>query len=154
YSQTKGSPTGDLGHRPFLLSQQHRDSATRFDCDFVVRGTRYHYGFCYTKARFEEEWLYAFPGGKPQLWYSRTANRPKIKFGKSLKGQNRSIEGLMRQNSLFLSTAAQNAHAQLLPLYEFFEKDLTVRVSANVSSATLEHELAKRPLRSNIVDFL
>ena len=41
-------------------------------------------------------------------------------FGKKLVGDNDAIERLTRQNSLFLSAAAQNNHEGLLPLYRWF----------------------------------
>jgi hypothetical protein len=43
-----------------------------------------------------------------------------IEFGKSLRGQNSKLSELMRPNALFLSVAAQGAHAQLTPIYRFF----------------------------------
>ncbi len=150
YSHSRGSPTGDLLYTPFLLSDEGQNSPSQFDCDLIVEGTRYHYGFSQTEHRFEKEWLYAFPSGKRQLWYSRGPDEGQIKFGKYLKGQNRSIAGFMRQNSLFLSTAAQNSHSQPLPLYDFFQKRFLIMMSPDVLG--LQHELSK--INQRIIDFL
>jgi AAA15 family ATPase/GTPase len=154
YSHSKGSPSQKLTYSPFLLAPGGSDLPSQFECDFLVQGIRYHFGFSNTAEKFEEEWLYTFPDGKRQLLYFRSANQSKMKFGKNLKGQNRSIEGLMRQNSLFLSTAAQNAHAQLLPLYEFFEKKIELVSSPDVDTTVLQHLLATKPINSNIIEFL
>jgi hypothetical protein len=41
-----------------------------------------------------------------------------------MPGENRTIEGLTRPNSLFLSAAAQNNHLALAPLYGWFSRSL------------------------------
>jgi hypothetical protein len=63
-----------------------------------------------------EEWLFVYPKGKKQTWFHRKRGNP-IAFSNKMPGENRTIENLTRQNSLFLSAAAQNAHEALLPIF-------------------------------------
>jgi hypothetical protein len=70
------------------------------------------------------EWLYVYPSGKKQTWFSRATGKP-TSFGSKMPGENRMIESLTRKNSLFLSAAAQNNHEALLPVYTWFRRSLS-----------------------------
>jgi uncharacterized protein len=116
---------------PFRLDPKFAKRPSRFDCDFVIDRVRYHYGFVVTRQAVVEEWLYAYSLTQTrktrQTWFHRSArNRVKFYFGSELKGKNKTIEALTRKDSLFLSTAAQNNHDQLLPIYSFFRDRVTV----------------------------
>ena len=93
--------------------------ASQFVLDFEVAGVRYQYGFRANPSRVLEEWLWAYPSERKQVWFERKEAGP-ITFGRSLPGENRTIAGLMRPNRLFLSVAAQNNHEALTPLYSWF----------------------------------
>ena len=74
-----------------------------------------------------EEWLYAYPKGRKQEWFTREAGRDQeFIFSRLLPGENRAIAGLTRPNSLFLSEAAQNNHPALAPIYRWFSSELTI----------------------------
>jgi len=122
-----GSP---IQRKPFLLAPACVTQPSRFDIDFMLDGVRYHYGFVASDARVEEEWLYAYPSGRRQVWFHRDAadKESPFRFGKNLGGRNRIIESLTREDSLFLSVAAQNNHPRLLPLYEFFASSFLFRL--------------------------
>jgi predicted ATPase len=98
------------------------ESVTRpslFEVTFIHDGFRHQYGFVADDERFLEEWLYAWPQGRRQVWFEREADR--FKFGEHLRGENRLIEEVTRTNALFLSTAAQHRHEQLGPVYRWFD---------------------------------
>jgi uncharacterized protein len=118
-SHSRAEPKSKIPRSPFRLNKKSRSSPTKIDLDFFLNKTRYHYGFAATSDAFIEEWLYAFPLGKKQVWFHRDINKRSIQFGKHLKGSLRTIERLTRPNSLFLSAAAQNAHKQLTPIFEY-----------------------------------
>ena len=120
-SQTQGNPGGGVPRHPFRLDPTIGEPS-RFDIDCVVDGTRYHYGFEASDTAFESEWLYAFPKSHRQTLFERDGH--KFRFGRSLKGSNRSIAGLTRPNSLYLSAAAQSGHPELLKIYGFFDSIL------------------------------
>lgn len=128
YSHTKGAADGGMPRDHFALDTGMLQADSRFDCDILVEGIRYHYGFVIDDAGVKEEWLYAFPRGKRQIWFHRHADETDpFYFGKFLGGQNKIIADLTRGNSLFLSAAAQNNHRQLLPIYGFFADNMVFR---------------------------
>lgn len=91
-----------------------------FECRFVVDGVRCEYGFVANDDAFVEEWLFAWPRGRKQVWFER--DRQAFKFGEHLRGENHAVEKFTRTNSLFLSAAAQHQHEQLMPVYRWFAR--------------------------------
>ncbi|ATB42704.1 hypothetical protein CYFUS_008183 [Cystobacter fuscus] len=110
-------PEAGVPQESFALSSKAQKPSL-YEVDFLVGGVRFRYGFVLSAARIEEEWLHAWPHGRKQLWFEREGDR--FDFGKHLHGENETIRGLTRVNSLFLSAAAQNNHAALLPLFGWF----------------------------------
>jgi uncharacterized protein len=66
-----------------------------------------------------EEWLYAWPSGKKQVWFEREEQT--FKFGEHLKGENKIIAEVTRPNASFLSAAAQHKHPQLATVFAWFQ---------------------------------
>jgi len=89
-----------------------------FEVSFLVEATRYTYGFVVGDASVEEEWLFAWPNHRKQVWFEREGGQ--FAFGEHLRGPNEAVKEVTRQNALFLSVAAQHGHTQLLPLYSWF----------------------------------
>jgi len=112
--------------QPFLLDEGRKSDTSTFEIDLLIGGVRYQLGFALNSAEVLREWLYAFPNGRKQLWYERESgtDSKQIRFGKSFSGENRSIEGMTRKNSLFLSAAAQNNHEQLSPIYRWITQNI------------------------------
>ena len=127
-SHKSQSPNSKIPRNPFLLRPGWRDKPTRMDCDFIVDGVRYNFGFVASDEEFEEEWLFAFSGGSKRKWYYRKKGE-KISFGKHFRGKNQSIARLTRPNVLFLSSAAQNAHEQATKIFSYFEKQWCPTIS-------------------------
>jgi len=50
---------------PFRLSQATNDQPSEFEATFIVDDIRYQYGFSATFDRIHEEWLLAYPKGRP-----------------------------------------------------------------------------------------
>ena len=114
---------------------------------------RYHYGFEASERAFEEEWLYAFPGRRRQLWFDRTGGE--FRFGRELKGQNRVIADLTRPNSLFVSAGAQNDHAQLSRVFKYFQSIGGVQGLATQSQAAVANLMSKADgLDKRVIEFL
>jgi AAA15 family ATPase/GTPase len=116
-SHRQAAPDGGVSRNPFLLSAKCREVPTEVEIEFVLREMRYQYGFCATNDLFLEEWLYFYPKNRRQMLFERT--KSKVRFGRSLKGQNKVISEIMRPNSLFVSAAAQNGHEQLSPIFTY-----------------------------------
>jgi AAA15 family ATPase/GTPase len=125
-SQRTWKPNGGVPRSPFLLDPEASSKPSFFEVDFLLEDSRYTYGFVVDSKRVLEEWLYAYPQGRKQKWFSRDASEsPKFSFSRLLTGENKSIQALTRDNSLFLSAAAQNNHQMLSPIFEWFSASLT-----------------------------
>lgn len=124
---------------PFLLSSKAEEPSL-YEVDLIIDGVRYRYGFQLSASRIEEEWLFTWPHGRKAMWFEREGER--FEFGKTLHGENEAIRNLTRPNSLFLSAAAQNNHAALLPVFRHFD---TWRLSLiRRSIGLVSRELAER----------
>jgi predicted ATPase len=116
YSHKLWEPDSPIPREPFLNDEESRQAPSEFEVDFLTNEIRYRYGLRVDSAVVLEEWLHAYPRGKKQTWFHRTRGKP-ISFSAKMPGENRMVESLTRKNSLFLSTAAQNNHKALLPVY-------------------------------------
>ncbi|MEZ4361323.1 MAG: ATP-binding protein [Kofleriaceae bacterium] len=123
WSQRVWHPTEGVPRQPFALHED-RSAPSTFALQMMMGDVRYEYGFAVTDATVHEEWLFAWPNGRKQEWFTR--DRQTFDFGRMLHGENKAIEALTRPNSLFLSAAAQNNHEQLRPVYEWFGRRLHV----------------------------
>lgn len=120
-------PNAGVPRTPFALDLTCAFKPSVFVVDALVGGVRYEYGFTVDSARVLEEWLYAYPRGRKQEWFTRDSGRDvEFAFSRSLPGENRAISSLTRPNSLFLSAAAQNNHEQLMPVYKWFAENLWI----------------------------
>jgi hypothetical protein len=152
-SHQRGAPDGGVPRTPFLLDTKAKSAPSKFDIDFVLAGVRYQYGFSANDDAFLDEWLYAYPAGKRQIWFAREPRKKKIHFGKHLKGNTRAIEALMRPNSLFLSTAAQNASSQLTPIYHHLS-NFSFKFGINSSHHVAASEFREGECDERIITFL
>lgn len=110
---------------PFLFDDTSSTQPTEFEMVFINEGVRYQYGFTTTKDNIEDEWLIAYPKGRPQRWFTRIfdseTKTTKYKFSDSLSGKKSVWESATRRNALFLSTAVQLNSNQLKPVFGWFK---------------------------------
>jgi len=126
-SQGLWKPHDGVPLTPFALDPAFAAEPSLFAVDLLLDGVRYEYGFVADQSRFMEEWLYAYPRGRRQEWFTRDAARDEeFAFSRLLSGENRTISSLTRPNSLFLSAAAQNNHEMLTPVHNWFSEQLLV----------------------------
>jgi AAA15 family ATPase/GTPase len=118
-SHRSWEPETEIPQEPFALSGRKHEPSL-YEIDFLVDSVRYRYGFSLDSADIKEEWLYASPNKKRQMWFSREGD--KFRFGREFHGENETIRGFTRPNSLFLSAAAQNNHALVLPIFRWFQR--------------------------------
>jgi uncharacterized protein len=105
--------------RSFRGGPEMRTVPSGFEADFLLNDVRHQYGFSLDAEGIVQESLSAFPNGKKQRWFTRERGKP-IAFGRNLPGDNKTIAGLTRNNSLFVSAAAQNNHETLSAVYNWF----------------------------------
>lgn len=156
-SHTTWSPQGGVDLTPFALDPAFAHSPSTFAVDLLLDGVRYEYGFVADSSRIREEWLYAWPRGRRQEWFTRdVTTKDEFAFSRLLSGENRAIRALTRPNSLFLSAAAQNNHEMLSPVHRWFT-DLLLVVEDGVDR-DLGRRVARRcqdlPYRRGIVELL
>jgi AAA15 family ATPase/GTPase len=124
-SQRTWKPDGGVPRTSFLLDPEAASKPSFFEVDFLLDDSRYTYGFVVDSKRVLEEWLYAYPQGRKQKWFTRDISVfPEFSFNRLLAGENKSIQELTRENSLFLSAAAQNNHRMLSPIFRWFSSSL------------------------------
>lgn len=155
-SHTNGTPGGGIPRKPFLLDMDSEDLPSSFDCDVLIDNVRYHYGFVVNNDVVLGEWLYSFPEGHRRILFDRDIdNEEKFVFGRYLKGKNRTIEELTRENSLFLSAAAQNNHEELSIVYNYFKNNFEFRKDIEPKPEQfLAKYLDDTPVKDKIMEFL
>jgi hypothetical protein len=124
-SHTSWPAQGGVPRDAFAWGTGPRDPSL-FEVTIQLAGVRTQYGFVLDHLGVVEEWLFSWPKGRRRTWFQR--ERQAYSFGDHLKGENRVVEQVTRPNALFVSTAAQHQHEQLLPLYGWFRGLRTFRV--------------------------
>lgn len=156
-SATSFQRGAELPAIPFLLSRDTRDAPSEFEVIFIVDKVRYQYGFSATMDRIHDEWLLAYPKGRPQRWFERAWNEKSQsydwEFGNNLMGEKHLWQKSTRDNALFLSTAVQLNSEQLQPIYDWFNK--TLRVGDIFGwSPNFTASLCKKNEKTQVMDFL
>jgi hypothetical protein len=157
-SATQRQHGDTLPVKPFLLDEMTADTPIEFEIVFIAGGVRYQYGFATTTERIVEEWLLAFPKGRPQRWFGRIWNSKKNthewEMGSSLQGQKQLWQESTRPNALFLSTAVQLNSTQLQPVYDWFKNTLRMVRLDGWSPAFTASLCEKSDQRAKILEFL
>ncbi len=128
-SSASTSQEGDnIPVEPFLFDDASSNEPTEFEVVFINENIKYQYGFTATKFNIVEEWLIAYPKGRPQRWFARgfdeKTQSPEFKFSEFLTGQKSVWQKATRNNALFLSTAVQLNSEQLKPVFSWFKDKL------------------------------
>lgn len=127
---TQRSEESPLPAQPFRLDSSTRNAPTEFEIIFFIHGTRYEYAFSTTEERIVKEELSAYPQNRAQRWFARQWDAQKQDYdwhlGPSLEGEKKLWKKSTRDDSLFLSTAAQLNSRQLLPVHQWFSRAVRV----------------------------
>jgi uncharacterized protein len=111
----------------FAFDQNSQQEPSEFEITFMKEGVRYQYGFSLDEKRIYEEWLFAYPSNHAQKWFSRVYDKEthaySWKFSKFFKS-GKSISDLTLENILFLSNAVKLNNSQLIPVFDFFQKNI------------------------------
>jgi uncharacterized protein len=119
-----------ISYMPFRLAENAASNPSSFEIALIDGGVRYEYGFSMDADRVHEEWLIAYPQGRPQKWFERnydTKTRQYVWYlSTKLKGNARVWRDATRDNALFLSVATQLNSDQLRPIFTWFQKKLVI----------------------------
>jgi predicted ATPase len=119
------APEDGVPRDPFAWGEA-KSVPSKYEVTMVIDGVKYQYGFVADEKMFLEEWIFAWPNGKKQTWLEREGSD--FKFGDNLRGENKIIEDITRDNALFLSAAAQLKHPQLSPIFFWFSSMETMNI--------------------------
>lgn len=146
--------------KPFLFDVETKIEPTEFEVSFIAEGIRYQYGFSAIQERIVEEWLIAYPKGRPQNWFARSLNKNtkalsyEWQFGEKLIGQKQLWQESTRDNALFLSTAVHLNSEQLNPVYDWFDKTLRITGVGGWNPETTINMCKDNTNKKDILQFL
>jgi len=146
--------------KPFIFDALSKDEPTEFEVHFIANNIRYQYGFSVTQERVVEEWLIAYPKGRPQNWFARVLNTETIapsydwQFGEKFTGQKQLWQESTRDNALFLSTAVHLNSELLNPVYDWFDKILRITGVGGWNPETTISMCQDNTYKKDILQFL
>lgn len=122
---------GQRVYWPFRLDPKAKNRPSKYEIDLILQGVRHEYGFVLDQDRVIEEWAYRYPHGRAATIFQRTGE--KIEAGAAGRRETRAVQALLRPDSLFLSAAAAANHPLLVPLYDWFRRNLLLMHERNRS---------------------
>lgn len=149
HSHRSWAPDEGIPRESFAWGPKH-DEPSLFEATVLIDSVRFQYGFLASSQCFLEEWLYAWPYGKKQVWYERDDND--FKFGENLKGENKLIVEVTRSNALFLSAAVQLKHLQLRQIFNWFRDLRAINMPDLRSTFGAAGGWGVRPFYSQYID--
>jgi AAA15 family ATPase/GTPase len=137
----------------FRLRKEASESPSHFELEFLFEQQHYVYGFEASDRAFTSEWLYTYPNNRRAILFERAGADGPYTFGRTLRGQNKIIEGLTRPNSLFLSACMQNNHEALTSLATFIA-NLNIETEVTVGSAAVNLHYSEKDPDPRSIEFL
>ncbi len=136
YSATLMNVGDPIRIAPFRLNPDSRDKPTFFEAHFIIGSVRYQYGFTVTSKQVEDEWLLAYPNGRPQHLLERRFDRNTHETSWTFRGQlhkeGKLLKERTRDNGLALSRGAElNIDPLTTVLLWFRQKTSVVDLSAS-----------------------
>lgn len=127
----------------FLFDVKTQAEPTKFEIDFIATDKkRYLYLIEFNKTKILREELHYYhisPKGKltKRQLFIRNSGKP-IRYGDDFKGAKKSIEERLIENILFLSKAVHENNQSLRPVFDFFEKKISM---SNMPDEYLDFQL-------------
>ncbi|MCO5232253.1 MAG: ATP-binding protein [Chitinophagales bacterium] len=126
-NSSKESQKGEaIKIEPFKLDQSSKTESTEFEVIFIHNQVLFRYGFEVTKESIISEWLFYKPKTKEVELFYREGNEYKIHNRNFSKGDTVAKEGLVRDNALLISVAAQFNEKSAIEVLEWFEKNRVI----------------------------
>jgi AAA15 family ATPase/GTPase len=122
-NSSKESLKGDrIDVQPFLLNRETEKEPSEFEAIFLSDDTLFRYGFEATQQTVVSEWLYYKPKTKEIELFYREGDTFNVHERNFTKGGTIVKEGLVRNNALLLSTAAQFNEAIAITVIDWFKR--------------------------------
>jgi AAA15 family ATPase/GTPase len=122
-NSSKESQKGDtIEVEPFRLSTETENEPSEFEIIFIHKNVLYRYGFEATSERIVSEWFYHKPKTKEVELFYREGNIFNTHERSFTKGNTVVKEGLVRDNALLLSVAAQFNETTAINALDWFKR--------------------------------
>ena len=122
-NSSKEGQKGDLiDVHPFKLNSSTEKEPSEFEIIFIHKDILYRYGFEATKNKVISEWLYYKPKTKEIELFYREGNKFDTHSRSFGKGKTVIKEGLVRDNALLLSVAAQFNDKTSINVLDWFKR--------------------------------
>jgi uncharacterized protein len=122
-NSSKESQKGDtIEVEPFRLSTETENEPSEFEIIFIHKNVLYRYGFEATSERIVSEWFYHKPKTKEVELFYREGNIFNTHERSFTKGNTVVKEGLVRDNALLLSVAAQFNDKIAINVLDWFKR--------------------------------
>jgi AAA15 family ATPase/GTPase len=122
-NSSKESQKGErIEVEPFRLSKETENEPSEFEIIFLFNNELFRYGFEVTKQKIVSEWLYHKPKTKEVELFYREANTFDIHERSFSKGATVVKEGLVRDNALLVSVAAQFNEKTAIIVIDWFKR--------------------------------
>lgn len=126
-NSSKESQKGEtINVYPFLLSDETETEPSEFEIIFLYNKVLYRYGFEATKDKIVSEWLYYKPKTKEVELFYRDGNNFHTHNRSFAKGSTVVKEGLVRDNALLVSVAAQFNETTAIGVLDWFERNAII----------------------------
>jgi AAA15 family ATPase/GTPase len=149
-------------YEPYLLSEDNKNSPTRFEIEFFVLNTedlttkalRYRYCIAFTAHKVVEESLFFYPSGQQAVVFNRSAEDTwqTVTFGSLYKGGKKRLPFFA--NNAYLSKAGDSADTpqMIRDVYNYIRKSL-IHLGSNERIRKL-HWLKENKMVSKVSKFL
>ncbi|MBA4743993.1 MAG: ATP-binding protein [Muricauda sp.] len=121
-SSKEGQKGDEIDVHPFKLSSTSEKEPSEFEIIFIYKDILYRYGFEATRNKVISEWLYYKPKTKEIELFYRENNKYDTHSRNFSKGKTVIKEGLVRDNALLLSVAAQFNDKTSINVLDWFKR--------------------------------
>ncbi|WP_291108172.1 AAA family ATPase [Flavobacterium sp. UBA6195] len=121
-SSKEGQKGDEIDVKPFKLNIETENEPSEFEVIFIKDNILYRYGFEATKEKVISEWLFYKPKTKEIELFYRENNKFDTHERSFSKGKTVVKEGLVRDNALLISVAAQFNDKTAISVIDWFKK--------------------------------
>lgn len=121
-SSKEGQKGDEIDVHPFKLNSETENQPSEFEIIFIYKDVQYRYGFEATKTKVVSEWLYHKPKTKEIELFYRDNNKFDTHGRSFSKGKTVIKEGLVRDNALLVSVAAQFNDKTSINVLDWFKR--------------------------------
>lgn len=121
-SSKEGQKGDKIDVHPFKLNTETENQPSEFEIIFIYKDVQYRYGFEATKTKVVSEWLFHKPKTKEIELFYRDNNKFDTHGRSFSKGKTVIKEGLVRDNALLVSVAAQFNDKTSINVLDWFKR--------------------------------